>query len=249
MLLFSLPFITAQTLRRPRAAEAAAVGGPWSRRDTDSNAKTRFSAAVDARKRFWANGRGVHSRGRRSNSLFSTVNYSNPFFPIKAAGWQMRPAMSGVGCPDRPGQTHLIPGFAGLLFAVMIRQNQPFVCWLRHLALFAAHVLEYALLSMPVRLAQLANGHGPLGRLPVGFRAKSAIFLAGTQKSYFLGFPRHQPSACASLRRSKGSFASFCSFPDLSGNKGFLDASALPDRRACLDRAGYKAYQEYPVRS
>ena len=42
-----------------------------------------------------------------------------------------------------PGQTHLIPGFAGLLFAVMIRQNQPFVCWLRHLALFAAHVLEY----------------------------------------------------------------------------------------------------------
>ena len=67
----------------------------------------------------------------------------------------------------------------------MIRQNQPFVCWLRHLALFAAHVLEYALLSMPVRLARLANGHGPLGRLPVGFRAKSAIFLAGAQKSCF----------------------------------------------------------------
>ena len=38
---------------------------------------------------------------------------------------------------------------------------------------------------MPVRLARLANGHGPLGRLPVGFRAKSAIFLAGTQKSCF----------------------------------------------------------------
>ena len=38
---------------------------------------------------------------------------------------------------------------------------------------------------MPVRLARLANGHGPLGRLPVGFRAKSAVFLAGTQKSCF----------------------------------------------------------------
>ena len=37
----------------------------------------------------------------------------------------------------------------------MIRQNQPFVCRLRHLA------------------------------LSVGFRAKSAIFLAGTQKSCF----------------------------------------------------------------
>ena len=42
-----------------------------------------------------------------------------------------------------------------------------------------------ALLSMPVRLSRLANGHGPLGRLSVGFRAKSAIFLAGTQKSCF----------------------------------------------------------------
>ena len=45
------------------------------------------------------------------------------------------------------------------------------------------------------------------------FRAKSAIFLAGTQKSYFLGFSRHQPSAYASLRRSKGGFASFLFCP------------------------------------
>ena len=67
----------------------------------------------------------------------------------------------------------------------MIRQNQPFVCRLRHLALLAAHVLEYALLSMPVRLARLANGHGPLGRLPVGFRAKRAISLANAEESCF----------------------------------------------------------------
>ena len=66
----------------------------------------------------------------------------------------------------------------------MIRQNQPFVCRLRHPALFAAH-LSTALLLMPVRLARLANGHGPLGRLSVGFRAKSAVFLAGAQKSCF----------------------------------------------------------------
>ena len=44
----------------------------------------------------------------------------------------------------RTGRTHLIPAFVDLLFAVIIRQNQPFMRWLRHLALFAAHVLEYA---------------------------------------------------------------------------------------------------------
>ena len=109
----------------------------------------------------------------------------------------------------------------------MIRQNQPFVRRLRHLRFLLLMYLSTALLSMPVRLARLANGHGPLGRHPVGFRAKSAIFLASAQKSYFLGFSRHKPSACASLRRSKDGFASFCSFPDLPGNKDFLDASAL----------------------
>ena len=45
--------------------------------------------------------------------------------------------------------------------------------------------LSTALLSMPVRLARLANGHGPLGRLPVGFRAKSAISLANAEESCF----------------------------------------------------------------
>ena len=43
----------------------------------------------------------------------------------------------------RPGQTHLISAFADLLFDGIIRQNQPFWRWRRHLALFAAHVLEY----------------------------------------------------------------------------------------------------------
>ena len=43
----------------------------------------------------------------------------------------------------RPGQTHLISAFADLLFDGIIRQNQPFWRWRRHLGLFAAHVLEY----------------------------------------------------------------------------------------------------------
>ena len=67
----------------------------------------------------------------------------------------------------------------------MIRQNQPFVRRLRHLRFLLLMYLSTALLSMPVRLARLGNGHGPLGRLPVGFRAKSAIFLAGAQQSCF----------------------------------------------------------------
>ena len=45
--------------------------------------------------------------------------------------------------------------------------------------------LSTSLLSMPVSSLRLANGHGPLGRLPVGFRAKSAIFLVSAEKSCF----------------------------------------------------------------
>ena len=93
--------------------------------------------------RYWKKDRRVHSR------------------PRTARQWLRR---------DGTGQTHLIPGFAGLLFAVMIRQNQPFVCWRRHLALFAAHVLEYssALDARKARPArQRARPFGPpSGRFP-----------------------------------------------------------------------------------
>ena len=71
----------------------------------------------------------------------------------------------------RAGQTHLIPGFAGLLFAVMIRQNQPFVCRLRHLALFAAHVLEYSS-ALDARKARPARPTGTA--LWAAFRSVSA---------------------------------------------------------------------------
>ena len=131
------------------------------------------------------------------------------------------------GPVNAAGQTHLTPAFkASYLPGLSVKTGLFDVGGVirRFLPLM---YLSTALLLMPVRLARLANGHGPLGRLPVGFRAKSAIFLASAQKSYFLGFSRHQPSACASLRRSKGGFASFCPFSDLLGDKDFLDASAL----------------------
>ena len=68
------------------------------------------------------------------------------------------------------GQTHLISAFADLLFDEIIRQNQPFWRWRRHLALFAAHVLEYssALDARKVRPArQRARPFGPpSGRFP-----------------------------------------------------------------------------------
>ena len=70
----------------------------------------------------------------------------------------------------RPGQTHLISAFADLLFDEIIRQNQPFWRWRRHLALFAAHVLEYssALDARKARPArQRARPFGPsFGRFP-----------------------------------------------------------------------------------
>ena len=82
------------------------------------------------------------------------------------------------GAPSHlSGQTYLISVFAGLLFAAIIRKTSLFgaggVIW-RFLLLT---YVSTALLSMPVKLARLANGHGPLGRLPVGFRAKAPFSL------------------------------------------------------------------------
>ena len=68
---------------------------------------------------------------------------------------------------------------------MIIRQNRPFRRWRRHPALFAARVLEYISALDARKLATLVNGHGPLDRLPVGFHAKSAIFLASAEKSCF----------------------------------------------------------------
>ena len=158
---------------------------------------------------------------------------------------------SAVGGEDRADASNFC--FTSLLFVVIIRQNRPFRHRRRHPALFAAHVPEYISALDARKLATLVNGHGPLDRLPVGFHAKSAIFLASAEKScfsrcdagalavgelvsrtaedsnelheivsregkplarqrltHFLGFSRHQPSACALLRRSRGGFTPFC---------------------------------------
>ena len=75
------------------------------------------------------------------------------------------------GAPSHlSGQTYLISVFAGLLFAAIIRQNQPFRRGRRHLALFAAHIREYssALDARKARPArQRARPFGPpSGRFP-----------------------------------------------------------------------------------
>ena len=90
---------------------------------------------------------------------------------------------SAVGGEDRADASNFC--FTSLLFVVIIRQNRPFRHRRRHPALFAARVLEYISALDARKLATLANGHGPLGRLQVGFRAKSAIFLASVEKSCF----------------------------------------------------------------
>ncbi|MDE7371945.1 MAG: hypothetical protein K2N07_09460, partial [Desulfovibrio sp.] len=59
--------------------------------------------------------------------------------------------------------------------AEIIRQKQPFCCWLRQRKIF---LVEY------------------LSTLP----AKIFIFLASSKKSYFLGFFRHQHPSFASLQ-------------------------------------------------
>ena len=100
-----------QTLCRPRAAEAVAVGESSSHTDTDSNAETRFIAAVDARKPFGANGhgcaasgrslalgRGFRSRGHQSNSLIPIVNCSsNEIFPMQVCRHTLPQFMSTNG--------------------------------------------------------------------------------------------------------------------------------------------------------
>ena len=49
--------------------------------------------------------------------------------------------------------------------------------------------LSIALLPMPVRLALLADRHGPLGRFPVGFRAKTRRGLARLKNRQFCKIP------------------------------------------------------------
>ena len=83
------------------------------------------------------------------------IKRRSPFCPVVLSG---------------SGQTHLISAFADLLSDEIIRQNQPFWRWRRHLALFAAHVLEYssALDARKARPArQRARPFGPSsGRFP-----------------------------------------------------------------------------------
>ena len=154
-------------------------------------------------------GRGLRISRRRVRSRFTRDSLFKPFRVAPPVRLPLSEGTLGAarGPVNAAGQIHLTPAFkASYLPGLSVKTSLFDVGGVIRRFLPLTY-LSTALLLMPVRLGRLANGHGPLGRLPVGFRAKSAIFLAGTQKSYFLGFSRHQPSACASLRRSKGGFA------------------------------------------
>ncbi|MDY3810137.1 hypothetical protein, partial [Desulfovibrio porci] len=76
--------------------------------------------------------------------------------------------------------------FASLLFVVIIRQNQPFRRWRRHLALFLLLTyLSTSLLSMPVSSLRSSTGTA----LWTAFRSVSAQKTpddaASAKKSYF----------------------------------------------------------------
>ena len=66
--------------------------------------------------------------------------------------------------------------FAGLLFAGIIRQNQPVARWRRHPELFVARVLAYNS-ALDARKARFARQRArPFGPSPVGLRAKILVF-------------------------------------------------------------------------
>lgn len=73
-----------------------------------------------------------------------------------------------------------------ILPAAILRGEQPHARCPRHPAFFAAHVPAYAA------------------------REKCRIPRQRTKILFSAGFPRHQPSASATLRRSKGGFAQQC---------------------------------------
>ena len=131
------------------------------------------------------------------------------------------------GPVNAAGQTHLIPAFkASYLPGLSVKTGLFDVDGVIRRFLPLTY-LSTALLLMPVRLARLANGHGPLDRLSVGFHAKKRHFPC--QRRRILVF-RILPAPAIRLRfapAEQGWLRFFCSFPDLPGNKDFLDASAL----------------------
>ena len=131
-------------------------------------------------------GRGLRISRRRVRSRFTRDSLFKPFRVAPPVRLPLSEGTLGAarGPVNAAGQMHLTPAFkASYLPGLSVKTSLFDVGGIIRRFLPLTY-LSTALLLMPVRLG-LANGHGPLGRLPVGFRAKSAIFLANAQKSCF----------------------------------------------------------------
>ncbi len=152
-------------------------------------------------------GRGLRISRRRVRSRFTRDSLFKPFRVAPPVRLPLSEGTLGAarGPVNAAGQIHLTPAFkASYLPGLSVKTSLFDVGGVIRRFLPLTY-LSTALLLMPVRLARLANGHGPLGRLSVGFRAKSAVFLAGTQKSCF--------SRCDAGALAVGGFSSFLLVP------------------------------------
>ena len=132
-------------------------------------------------------GRGLRISRRRVRSRFTRDSLFKPFRVAPPVRLPLSEGTLGAarGPVNAAGQIHLTPAFkASYLPGLSVKTSLFDVGGVIRRFLPLTY-LSTALLLMPVRLARLANGHGPLGRLSVGFRAKSAISLANAEESCF----------------------------------------------------------------
>ncbi len=132
-------------------------------------------------------GRGLRISRRRVRSRFTRDSLFKPFRVAPPVRLPLSEGTLGAarGPVNAAGQMHLTPAFkASYLPGLSVKTSLFDVGGVIRRFLPLTY-LNTALLLVPVRLGRLANGHGPLGRLPVGFRAKSAISLANAEESCF----------------------------------------------------------------
>ena len=124
-------------------------------------------------------GRGLRISRRRVRSRFTRDSLFKPFRVAPPVRLPLSEGTLGAarGPVNAAGQIHLTPAFkASYLPGLSVKTSLFDVGGVIRRFLPLTY-LSTALLLMPVRLARLANGHGPLGRLPVGFRAKAPFSL------------------------------------------------------------------------
>ena len=123
-------------------------------------------------------GRGLRISRRRVRSRFTRDSLFKPFRVAPPVRLPLSEGTLGAarGPVNAAGQMHLIPAFkASYLPGLSVKTGLFDVGGVIRRFLPLTY-LSTALLLMPVRLARLANGHGPLDRLSVGFHAKKRHF-------------------------------------------------------------------------